>query len=1652
MYIGQDKTNANHWSGVLSDIRLYNAILSSTDVSDIYYAGLVSHSEGAQVDRFDVQDTKAQSPIATWHMDEGNGTVVNDSSPNGNTMTVTSATWGTDGATGNPRRMYMNFSGTSQYLKNTTTNKNNFDSTSWSVAGWFRHPSNLSEISTLSAPQYWYKMNDNAANTTVTESISANNGTSARNTSVTSVSGAVSTAMSFNGTNDYVTLPSGFANYTSGITISMWVKPTSAAGSPRFFDLGNGNGSDNIWFGRNWYTNDMIYQVYNGGSAGTAIYARSVLETNVWQHIVVTESATGAVVIYKNGAVVGGGTTTVPNNLTRTLNYFGKTSLDSQKYNGYMDDVRIYNSTLTASQVADIYDGSGMETSTIGMAKLISGASSNQDYKVFLNQSGYLCYLTLVTGTTDTVCTGSTLGSLADSKWHHFEAVRNSTTAINVYIDGSLQGTNGSPKTTGSFGFGSIVTIGIDSDATRNAYAGSLDDFAIYNYARTATQVKTDAAIGIGGQKGALLGAQTNDPLTNNLVGYWKMDETSGNAADSSGNGNTGTWNGTSGHYVSGKYGGGGYAASGGSDYLNMGTPTNLNISGDAPYTISAWVKPVSALNGPIFSYGGGSRGHVISLIGNSGPIRSVHYSNDHNFVTTWTQNVWQHVVIAYDPTDGVGTEKLYVDGVFMESWNPSNLSITAGEAMYIGRESWSVGNVSTTYIDEVRLYNRALSPGEVSQIYNWTAGPVGFWRFEEGSGTSANDISGNSNTGTITQGGGGYDAGKYGKGYNFDNTSTSINAGSGSTLDDLPATAGMTVEAWINPKGQGENGTGFIVAKNVGTTPSAGWILQLAASYGFTFTVDGGTDLVRTTSTSAISPNTWSHITVTWDGVITTASSVHIFVNGVEASYATTTNGVSRVSDATSSVYIGNDSTGAATFNGTIDEVKIYNYAISQKQIISDYNGGHPIGGSPVGSQAVYYKFDEGYGTAFHDSGPNKMDGVITGAGWTNQGKFGKALFFNGTSSQYATVTDSTGSALDITGAITISAWIKNNVASGGSLDGGIVYKSPNIFGATNTKVYEIGFLDGIFYWQRGNGAGGDDSLSFTWDLGAGSWHHIVAVWDGTTTSEAMKIYVDGRLKTKGAANIASIRTTNDPLSISGHSGAFSYEFFDGLIDEVKIYSSALSVSQIQQDYNQGKSLVLGNAGINTTDGKTASSSAESAYCVPGDTGTCRPPVGEWTFEDQSSSTSVPDSSGNANTGTWGGTGGKHYTVGKIGNSGQFNGSDDRVDITTSSSLTPSAVSVSAWFNTTSTNGQIIFRKRTGGYGLETGNYASGASAGQVSFWYYDGAVNIHTASSTSTYNDGKWHFAEGTFDGANVIIYVDGIQVGKTASSNGIGYFAGNIGIGRDADYNAGYFTGSIDQVKVFDYGRSTAQAAYDYSRGKSIAWYKFNECTGSNVNDSMGISPVGVISIGGSGSQNATGTCSTTNSAAAWYNGVSGKFNYSLNLDGTDDFVTTTAFSPLAAAAQTTTSVSWGGWFYPTTSAASKTLLEKATEFQLTTDASSKPVCGIYYSGAFHNANSGAKALTLSAWNHVVCTYDGANIKTYLNGGLIDVTANTNAITAASSILYMGETSGGANFYKGQIDDVQIFNYPLTATQVKNVYSQNSAVRWGPLTGAP
>jgi hypothetical protein len=210
-------------------------------------------------------------------------------------------------------------------------------------------------------------------------------------------------------------------------------------------------------------------------------------------------------------------------------------------------------------------------------------------------------------------------------------------------------------------------------------------------------------------------------------------------------------------------------------------------------------------------------------------------------------------------------------------------------------------------------------------------SGLVAAFGFNEGSGATVSDISGNANNGTIT-GAAWSAAGKFGGALSFDGTSNLVTIADSASLHLSTA---MTVEAWVNPAALGtvwrtivlKEQTGELIYSlyaNTDTTRPSGNVFVAAEQ--------------ETRGTAALALNTWTHVATTYDG-----TTLRIFVNGVQASSLAVTGGIKS---STGALRIGGNNIWGEFFSGLIDEVRIYNRALSAAELQTDMT-------TPVGSTA---------------------------------------------------------------------------------------------------------------------------------------------------------------------------------------------------------------------------------------------------------------------------------------------------------------------------------------------------------------------------------------------------------------------------------------------------------------------------------------------------------------------------------------------------------------------------------------------------------------------------------------------------------------------------------------------------------------------------
>jgi hypothetical protein len=215
---------------------------------------------------------------------------------------------------------------------------------------------------------------------------------------------------------------------------------------------------------------------------------------------------------------------------------------------------------------------------------------------------------------------------------------------------------------------------------------------------------------------------------------------------------------------------------------------------------------------------------------------------------------------------------------------------------------------------------------------------------------------------------------------------------------------------------------------------------------------------------------------------------------------------------------------------------------------------------GNVVAGLMGYWKFDEGSGNTVADSSGNGNTGTLyNGPVWVD-GKYGKALSFDG-SSTYVRVEAS--SSLDVTSQVTVEVWVyarvyvdnvgdNPHIVSRTYLSGASIHIL-NIYGGT----HKVGFGVNPF----------PDQQPSTADLPSNVWTHIAMTYDGTYVRFYMNGELDSSYAQSGPIQVTSNWLAFGCMPTARHGGSGTWAFFNGMIDEVRIYNRALSQQEIQTD-----------------------------------------------------------------------------------------------------------------------------------------------------------------------------------------------------------------------------------------------------------------------------------------------------------------------------------------------------------------------------------------------------------------------------------------------------------------------------------------------------
>ena len=580
-------------------------------------------------------------------------------------------------------------------------------------------------------------------------------------------------------------------------------------------------------------------------------------------------------------------------------------------------------------------------------------------------------------------------------------------------------------------------------------------------------------------------------------------------------------------------------------NYIEVADADNLSFGNgvtDSPFSISTWVNMTDATRFRIVSKYDSNFEYLFST-GSADTIVFNCYDNStsarigrlYSTALTSFQGSWIHLVATYSGNGSSSGLKIYLNGSRIDNTDNNSGSYTAMENTTAPLE---IGKATTNYanglIDEVAIFDVELSQSDITSIYNngkpadlTSLNPLAWYRAGENSTFAYPQILMPEDTNKDK-------VSKYSLA--FDGTSDYIDCGDpdefsfGNGSTDSP----FSISAWIKMNST----TGFRIFNKY-----AGSVNE------YQFGTGGGNNLqfyifdntsnfkyrARLYSTT-LNTGQWYHVAATYSGVggSNAENGIKIYVDGVRVDDTTVSGGVYvAMGNKTTPVYIGKLNTSYA--NGLIDEVAVFPIELRLSDIQAIYNNGVPTdisSYSPLG----YWKLGEE--AKFTDNW------LVPNSALSNFSKY--SFNFDGIDDY---IDCGNGASLQITGALTLSVWVKMSSTSGGSQDCIIskdngTQRSYTLWGKTSFSSSPIAYI-----WN----GGANYSVQAITNIEDDNWHHVMLVY---VPSTSLSIYIDGTLENTNTTSIpSSINNASQNINI-GRFGGGTFQL-NGNIDEVAIWNS---------------------------------------------------------------------------------------------------------------------------------------------------------------------------------------------------------------------------------------------------------------------------------------------------------------------------------------------------------------------------------------------------------------------------------------------------------------------------------------------------------------
>ncbi|RTY36918.1 DUF4347 domain-containing protein, partial [Chlorobium phaeovibrioides] len=631
---------------------------------------------------------------------------------------------------------------------------------------------------------------------------------------------------------------------------------------------------------------------------------------------------------------------------------------------------------------------------------------------------------------------------------------------------------------------------------------------------------------------------------------------------------------------------------------------------------------------------------------------------------------------------------------------------------------------------------------------------------------------------------------------------------------DALDLSGSFTIEAWIMPQGSGSSSTDGGMILNKENSYEIAWRQDGSIYYALNDD-DASLDWVWVDTGLDAPVDQWSHL-----AFIKSGTSLKVILTseaGVSSTYAASTF-AGQPEPTTEPLTIGGRPAGTH-FNGLIDEVRIWSDARTDTEITTSLYS--RLSGTEQGLVGSW-DFEEPSGTTAYDRSPSANNGTLTNFVSTDRtsesapvSERAGALVLDGADDYVAL----SGLGVDTTTAnakTTVAFWMNWDGAGGMPFGWDVPY---DLYFASNYFGFNSGTSD---IW-------GISSIGLE-----NRWVHVAAVFNNGDITQS-KLYLNGVEQTLTQVLGSSVSQNVTSSAAIGRWEYSSNYFFDGRIDDLRIYSRELSGAEIAATMNT--ELNGSEAGL-------------EAY---------------YTFNDAGGSVAVDSSPSRLNGTLYGGaslTTAASPVQRATGMGLVFDGTDDYVNAGANAALQITGdLTVETWANFESLDhnsapSTLVLQ------GL--GSIDNSQSSNNILylfrintdktlnvFWEYGTGTNVTlTSTIAASVNAGEWHHYSFVRDAANktLTFLVDGVKLGEAISysSNPVGGDSTPLIIGAEYQYDGAVvseFKGMIDDVRIWNVARSAAEIAAAMSSrlasttANLVANFRLDEQGSSTIKSSNG-----------------------------------------------------------------------------------------------------------------------------------------------------------------------------------------------------------------------